>query len=154
MALSQSVSFSLGRCYIINPCRSAMSEKASGWYQINQKQRSLQPEKIWNAAKRANRFLRSQTLYNECALMTENELVGKKLRWENVLNFWLVKIIYKGALTAGVEHPLPTAVSSALASVWLSAVQFHILTFISNISLKHPIRKWNSWSSKHCRYRE
>ena len=67
---------------------------------------------------RVTRFLRSQTLYNECALVTENELVEKrKLQRENICYFLLVKIIYKGALTAGVEHPLPTAVSSALASI-------------------------------------
>jgi len=37
LALSQSVSFSLGRSAIINPRRSAMSERASGEYQIKQK---------------------------------------------------------------------------------------------------------------------
>ena len=65
---------------------------------------------------RANRFLRSQTLYYECALVTENELVDKrKLQRENIL-FLTCKNNLQGALTAGVEHPLPTAVSSALAS--------------------------------------
>jgi len=37
----------------------------------------------------ANRFLKSQTLYNECALVTENELVEKnfkeKIYWNSDL---------------------------------------------------------------------
>ena len=61
--------------------------------------------------------MKSQTLYNECAPEIRKRFGGlKKLQRKIYYDSDLYKINYKGALTAVVEHPLPTAVSSALAS--------------------------------------
>ena len=50
--------------------------------------RNSQNKQYGKPQMRVTRFLRSQTLYNECALVTENELVEKrKLQPENICYF-------------------------------------------------------------------
>jgi len=82
-------------------------------------------------------FAKSQTLYNECALEIRKRFGGRKNFKEKYITILACKKInYKGALTAVVEHPLPTAVSSALASECFS-VQYnftYVQSFLNTLS--------------------
>ena len=81
LALSQSVSFSLGRSAIINPRRSAMSERDSGNIRSKtEKEYFFSQETIKMKSRKVGRIVsESQTLYNECALENRKRFGGLKI---------------------------------------------------------------------------
>ena len=94
---------------------------------------------------RANRYLWSQTLYNECALVTKNELVDKRnLQRENIL-FLTCKNNLQGGPYSRSWAP-PAYCCKFSAKIWyMVCVQYNFtysLSF-SKSCLKHPIRNWN-----------
>ena len=68
--------------------------------------------KLWRHTKTPQETKQPNDWIESCTEKPIREGEGIKNRKLSTL-FWLVKI-YKGALTAGVEHPLPPTVSSAL----------------------------------------
>ena len=73
--------------------------------------------------------MKSQTLYNECALEIRKRFGGLK-------NFKEKYIIITILTSSCIEHPLPTAVSSALASECFS-VQYnftYVQSFLNTLS--------------------
>ena len=112
-------SFSFGPYDI--PRRSAMSVKDSVDTWSNRGRQKLMKRSIVRMKKatgrdRATRKMKNLILYCSMRLEQNASVVVKILCKAKIQLIWLVILNYKGALTAGVEHPLPPGVSSALSS--------------------------------------